>query len=494
MQHANRMSKQILKFHFADSRFDDRFLFSKKNHDKSFDDIFWFSQPGFKLGKGFESFMVDSLDGVLSDYGNPSGCLNIRISAGINNFTHKVYEQDMGYYIYNDMSVQEFVGAAVDLKHNILLRFPNAIVTYSTIPTVCLETYNLCQVDEKLFGHTCCNIHLRKFQKKFYSDNINLHKFLMAKIKNNVFKEQQKTLNHLLHQVNIEINTLNCKQQPLVPSGTTICPLADITSNSHTKRSGKKHKNSKSVFTISVKENLYRDGLHFTGCTQLKAAKEIVKSFENDALKINYLDKNITNDVPGNLLKNLVISNSPTGLSQITIDYSFYNEGVGNDFFNKLVGNIKWEKRPQRFIKWYGPVPYKYGHHKHEIDNNWCEELVTIKKHLEERLNAKVNSVLVNYYESPNHHVNYHQDNEPIFGDSPVIYSVSFGGKRNFILAPKNKQESTRHKLNIQLTSGSLLIMMGQTQVDWFHAVLPPYEKDPAKIVPRINCTFRLCR
>jgi alkylated DNA repair dioxygenase AlkB len=67
-----------------------------------------------------------------------------------------------------------------------------------------------------------------------------------------------------------------------------------------------------------------------------------------------------------------------------------------------------------------------------------------------------------------------------------VIASVSLGAERTFVLEHKRTKE--RHR--IELTSGSLLLMAGETQRHWRHGV--PKQSRPAG--ERINLTFRQIR
>jgi alkylated DNA repair dioxygenase AlkB len=61
---------------------------------------------------------------------------------------------------------------------------------------------------------------------------------------------------------------------------------------------------------------------------------------------------------------------------------------------------------------------------------------------------------------------------------------VSFGADRFFHLKHKNQKEL---RLKIPLTSGSLLLMEGETQTHWLHQVA----KTNKLVGPRINLTFR---
>ena len=109
-----------------------------------------------------------------------------------------------------------------------------------------------------------------------------------------------------------------------------------------------------------------------------------------------------------------------------------------------------------------------------------CQDLLE-NDGTEKRLNF--NSALANYYRDNNDAVGWHSDDEPELGGNPVIASVSLGGTRAF----KLKHKISGEKLTIPLTSGSLLLMAGETQSYWQHAIL----RSKKVIAPRINLTFR---
>jgi alkylated DNA repair dioxygenase AlkB len=77
----------------------------------------------------------------------------------------------------------------------------------------------------------------------------------------------------------------------------------------------------------------------------------------------------------------------------------------------------------------------------------------------------------------------WHADNEKELGEAPVIYSLSFGQTRKFQL----KHLKTGERINLELNSGSLLIMGGEIQHYWKHQV--PKQLKIAK--DRVNLTFR---
>ena len=77
----------------------------------------------------------------------------------------------------------------------------------------------------------------------------------------------------------------------------------------------------------------------------------------------------------------------------------------------------------------------------------------------------------------------WHADREPELGAQPVIASVSLGVARRFDL----KHRATDTMRSFELTSGSLLVMRGQTQQEWRHRIA----KVPGLRGERINLTFR---
>lgn len=137
-----------------------------------------------------------------------------------------------------------------------------------------------------------------------------------------------------------------------------------------------------------------------------------------------------------------------------------------------------------RLQAWYGEpgTGYQYSGLRME-PNPWNDALTFLKQRVESLTFGDFNSVLINQYRDGNDCVGWHSDDEPELGQRPVIASLSFGAQRRFRLRHKITKDSTE----LILPSGSLLLMSGDTQKYWQHAILREKKVDQ----PRINLTFR---
>lgn len=137
-----------------------------------------------------------------------------------------------------------------------------------------------------------------------------------------------------------------------------------------------------------------------------------------------------------------------------------------------------------RLTAWVGDEPFVYGYSQIKMKAEpWLDSLLQIKNKVEERTNSTFNSCLLNYYPSGDDGMGWHSDNERELGENPTIASLSFGAERKFSF----KHNETKQKLDLQLANGSLLLMAGEIQHHWKHAL--PKTKKISK--PRLNLTFR---
>lgn len=175
---------------------------------------------------------------------------------------------------------------------------------------------------------------------------------------------------------------------------------------------------------------------------------------------------------------------------------AIFSKTESNLLFTTLQESIPWKQEPimmfgkqimqPRLQAWYGDKLYKYSGLM-MTPLPWTEELLMIKKRIEEASGIEFNSALVNLYRDGKDSMGWHRDNEKELGKDPVIASVSLGSERTFHLRHK-ENKSLKHGLRLQ--HGSLLLMKGSTQHFWEHSI----PKTKEEIGPRINLTFRMLR
>lgn len=142
-------------------------------------------------------------------------------------------------------------------------------------------------------------------------------------------------------------------------------------------------------------------------------------------------------------------------------------------------------RRVPRLVAWHGDpgTAYTYSGTVHE-PLPWTPELQQIRHRVEELTAHRYNSVLLNLYRDGRDGMGWHADDEPELGREPVIASVSLGTTRRFKLRQRRSRIAAS---TLDLAHGDLLLMAGQTQHAYVHAV--PKTARPVGV--RINLTFR---
>lgn len=162
--------------------------------------------------------------------------------------------------------------------------------------------------------------------------------------------------------------------------------------------------------------------------------------------------------------------------------------------FSSLRDTIAWETHRIRIFGrtvdsprlscWIGDPGAVYTYSRTRFEPHpWPEVLVPMRMRLREVLGASFNSVLANRYRDGRDRMGWHSDDEPELGPQPIIASLSLGATRRFALKSRRDDE----RLGFDLPHGSLLVMDGDTQTRYRHAL--PGTKRP--VGERINLTFR---
>jgi alkylated DNA repair dioxygenase AlkB len=145
-----------------------------------------------------------------------------------------------------------------------------------------------------------------------------------------------------------------------------------------------------------------------------------------------------------------------------------------------------------RLTAWCGDAAYQYSGRLLE-KKPWFPALASVREQLEADLAScglhtpcGLNHALLNWYPDGQSAMGWHRDNEPELGVRPLICSLSLGASRRFAIRPRDRARRAE-QMEWSLGLGDVLVMYGDSQQDWEHAVL----KTQTSVESRINITFR---
>ena len=139
-----------------------------------------------------------------------------------------------------------------------------------------------------------------------------------------------------------------------------------------------------------------------------------------------------------------------------------------------------------RLSAWHGDAGAVYGYSgRHYVPAPWTPALAELRALAARLSGADYNSVLANLYRGGDDSMGFHSDDEPELGPRPVIAAFSFGAERRFVL--RHRRRRSEPGVEIRPLHGSLLVMAGETQRHWRHAL--PKTRRP--VGERLSLTFR---
>ncbi len=177
---------------------------------------------------------------------------------------------------------------------------------------------------------------------------------------------------------------------------------------------------------------------------------------------------------------------------------NFLAENDADALMQRLMSDLRWRQddikmfgrtvRIPRLQAWYGDanVDYRYSG-KTLTPLPWQSDLLQLKYRCEAVTGNSFNSVLANWYRDGQDSMGWHADNEPELLQGAAIASISLGAARDFDFKHVNDTKHQPQRQRVVLEHGSLLVMAGNTQQFWQHA-LPKRQRCDTS---RLNFTFR---
>lgn len=174
---------------------------------------------------------------------------------------------------------------------------------------------------------------------------------------------------------------------------------------------------------------------------------------------------------------------------------SWLQPSQADQLMTELYNSLQWKEGQIRMFgqwlsiprqhAWYGDTQASYGWSGQRAEPlPWVPELEQLRQMLQQSTGALFNGVLANLYRDGKDCMHWHSDDEAELRQRPLIAAISVGAERRFSLRHKSRAYPT-HRL--QLGHGSLLLMGGDCQHDWQHALPRSTRIDK----PRVSLTFR---
>jgi alkylated DNA repair dioxygenase AlkB len=189
------------------------------------------------------------------------------------------------------------------------------------------------------------------------------------------------------------------------------------------------------------------------------------------------------------LFSELIVAD-PAGEAIVTEggDVRLYRGWLGPARADDVLASIRattvWTAERRKMYDRFVDVPREQAWLGDDRERPFTPELGAVRRDLELLTGVRFSYVLLNRYRNGADSVAWHNDRETAGLVRPVIASLTLGATRAFDLRPKSQRARV---ISIDLDHGDLLVMRGDTQLNWEHRVA----KDRRISGERINLTFR---
>jgi alkylated DNA repair dioxygenase AlkB len=171
----------------------------------------------------------------------------------------------------------------------------------------------------------------------------------------------------------------------------------------------------------------------------------------------------------------------------VTYVPEFIDAPAGNRLFAELHQTTLWRADSRMMYGRRVLVPRETASRGDGMTQPWTPALIEVRARIEAHAGTAFDYVFINRYRNGHDSVAWHNDDDGEEDARRVIASLSLGATRSFQLRPLRSSGLEMRKIAVDLAHGDLILMRGDTQLYWEHAV----PKDTRVAAERINLTFR---
>ena len=490
-----KMSGHVSNFILcSDSRFNHLSL-TQYHEDYFFtNNLHIFAKGGARPNQQFINYCTINIKNLIKnkqvDNNSP---LFIKLCIGVNSLLEKNINGKIIFNTLSDITVEQLSHKLLEIKKSLLISFPGAYVSFTTIPTVDLSKFNNWLAGKDV-STPCCPSHSKlEYTHDFWAEKKQsmVHTTLDVPPTS---PSTQKSISTLISETNIFIRNENRKPIPGYISYAYTVNLEQDTLKKNIRKPNATHRllhpnstlhQKKNISFTTYKSNLV-DGIHPTHCMKLKWLKLIQEKFEGEKSRLECIPDVVRMPPDTNTTKSsheYHLYTSEYGNSHLSVHYNFFDISETSDFFTLINNSAKWRKIGKRESYYISPYPYQYAGITHPPEVNYHPIIDELMCRISNICKAEINSVLINRYEDGSSHIPWHQDNEPELGENPTICSLSLGASRIFEIMNK----STKKINQFEMHNSTLIVMSGAMQKQYYHRV----PMDESCEAARLNLTFR---
>ncbi len=165
----------------------------------------------------------------------------------------------------------------------------------------------------------------------------------------------------------------------------------------------------------------------------------------------------------------------------------FLDAASARTLFEELHQSTTWRADSRMMYGRRVLVPRETASRGDDCPQPWSPALLRVRAQLEAHIGTAFDYVFINRYRNGNDSVAWHNDDDAEAEPRRVIASLSLGATRTFELRPLRASGLNHKKIAVELADGDLIVMQGDTQLNYEHRV----PKEPRVAGERINLTFR---